>query len=411
MIQDAKNDRWLATVYVGLGVMVAMTALGCKDGASRDQPKEEPPKRAKRQLVDSRSRALELEQLQALGYVEGTYDPQSEQSGVLVHVEGRTQDGYNFYSSRNQRGAQLIRMDGKVVHEWKAGSQGRWHHAELLPTGDVIVTVKDERLSRYDASSKHLWSVEGRFHHDLWVADERIYALVRTAQIVDFVHPTVKTLVDVIQIRSMDGELLKEISVLDAIHDSPYRFLLPSISPRQKLKKGRDLDVLHTNHIEVFDGRLAERGRLYSEGNILISMRNINAVAILDGRSAEVVWIWGPTNITFQHQPTLLDNGHILLFDNGLERSRVLEIDPESNVIVWEYAPRSGFFSATRGGNQRLPNGNTLITESDRGYVFEIDTAGEIVWKFANPVVNRKKKREAIWRMTRVAPETLTFLN
>lgn len=171
------------------------------------------------------------------------------------------------------------------------------------------------------------------------------------------------------------------------------------------------MDVLHTNHVEVFDGRLADRDPIYAEGNILISMRNINAIAILDGKSAEVLWIWGPTNVTFQHQPTLLDNGHILLFDNGTTRSRIIEIDPLPHRITWEYSPKSGFFSKTQGSNQRLPNGNTLITESNRGYVLEVTPKGETVWKFANPVVNHKKEREAIWRMTRVDPETLTFLD
>jgi hypothetical protein len=58
-----------------------------------------------------------------------------------------------------------------------------------------------------------------------------------------------------------------------------------------------------------------------------------------------------------------------------------------------------------------LANGNTLITESDTGYVLEVTPRRKIVWKFANPVVNRKKEREAIWRMTRVDPETLSFLD
>ncbi len=37
-------------------------------------------------------------------------------------------------------------------------------------------------------------------------------------------------------------------------------------------------------------------------------MRNINTVAIVDGETREIIWRWGPTYLTFQHQPILLDN-------------------------------------------------------------------------------------------------------
>ena len=119
-------------------------------------------------------------------------------------------------------------------------------------------------------------------------------------------------------------------------------------------------------------------------------MRNINAIAILDGSTQQILWIWGPSNLALQHHPTLLDNGNILVFDNGISNSRVLEIEPSTNKIVWRYGPRKDFFSKTRGSNQRLPNGNTLITESDRGYVHEVDKEGTTVWQFANPRIDEK---------------------
>jgi hypothetical protein len=100
----------------------------------------------------------------------------------------------------------------------------------------------------------------------------------------------------------------------------------------------------------------------------------------------------------------------MLIFDNGLSRSRVIEIEPRSGRIVWSYAPRSGFFSEYRGSNQRLPNGNTLITESDTGYVLEVTREGRVVWKFANPLVNSEQEREIIWRMTRIDPKSLDFV-
>ena len=67
--------------------------------------------------------------------------------------------------------------------------------------------------------------------------------------------------------------------------------------------------------------------------------------------------------------------------------SKVIEIDPFTQETVWAYrgTPENGFFTATCGSNQRLPNGNTLITESDAGRAFEVTPDNQIVWEYYNP--------------------------
>ncbi len=45
----------------------------------------------------------------------------------------------------------------------------------------------------------------------------------------------------------------------------------------------------------------------------------------------------------------------------------------------------SPFYSPSCGTAERLPNGNTLITESDGGRAFEVTPDQEIVWEFYNP--------------------------
>ena len=89
-----------------------------------------------------------------------------------------------------------------------------------------------------------------------------------------------------------------------------------------------------------------------------------------------------------------------------------LEIDPSSGGIVWQYdggnaAPGSaaGFYTASRGSAERLPNGNTMIAESDRGHAFEVTPKGDLVWEFWNPARNAKGERAAIVRMNRVPTE------
>jgi hypothetical protein len=101
----------------------------------------------------------------------------------------------------------------------------------------------------------------------------------------------------------------------------------------------------------------------------------------------------------------MLENGHIIVFDNGVRRkySRVVEVDPLSKAIVWQYIsePPEDFYSGTKGSAQRLPNGNTLICESNKGHVFEVTRGGEIVWEWINPA-SEKGRLIHIYRMIRV---------
>ena len=75
--------------------------------------------------------------------------------------------------------------------------------------------------------------------------------------------------------------------------------------------------------------------------------------------------------------------------------AKVLEIDPISFDLIWEYSaqtagfPSEGedvkFYSRYESAAQRLPNGNTLITESRCGRVIEVTRDCEIVWEYVCP--------------------------
>ena len=96
----------------------------------------------------------------------------------------------------------------------------------------------------------------------------------------------------------------------------------------------------------------------------------------------------------------------------------ILEIDPKTNEIVWEYNDRKNlFYSPVCSGAQRLPNGNTFICESTKGRFFEITPDGEIVWEYINPFFT---KHPPFWkydwmttretfRATRYAPDFSGF--
>ena len=117
-------------------------------------------------------------------------------------------------------------------------------------------------------------------------------------------------------------------------------------------------------------------------------------MGIVDRTTGAFKWKWGPGQISHQHQPTYLENGRILLFDNGSHRrapstnySRVIEVDPATNEIAWEYRgdPPISFYSYQISGAQRLPNGNTLICEGAPGRLFEVTPNHQIVWEYINP--------------------------
>ncbi len=127
---------------------------------------------------------------------------------------------------------------------------------------------------------------------------------------------------------------------------------------------------------------------------MLISMRELGngALAVVDMDTEKFVWAtqgyWAG-----QHDPDIMANGDILLFDNRGEfgphgTARVIEFNPKTFEIVWSYVGTKDhpFDSVLRSVQQRLGNGNTLITESDGGRMFEVTPDKEIVWEFVNPV-------------------------
>lgn len=175
-------------------------------------------------------------------------------------------------------------------------------------------------------------------------------------------------------------------------------------------------DFLHTNSIEVIPPSKASKLPFAKAGQVLLSLRDIDKIAVFDLKKEEVVWAFrGPWHR--QHDADLLPNGNILLFDNyghygpgGF--SRAIEFDPSTLEMVWSYAgDEKGFFeSGIRSGQQRLPNGNTLIQESDGGRLFEVIRRGEIVWEYITPVrggANHDLVPVLSLGMARVAPAAL----
>jgi Arylsulfotransferase (ASST). len=144
---------------------------------------------------------------------------------------------------------------------------------------------------------------------------------------------------------------------------------------------------------------------------ILLNSRNFSEFYLVDKKSGNIVKRWGnpaaygqgtrpgwyydgTQQVFGEHNATMLPNGHVQLFDNGSERpegnrSRVVEVDPASGKVVWQYAANgaNSFFSYRQGAAERLPNGNVLVTSTHQGHLFEVTPEGEVVWEFVNPIM------------------------
>jgi hypothetical protein len=377
-----------------------------------------------------------LERLRSVPYTALTsYEADPGQSGVRIHERARAYGGYNLYCSRTDPEVYLMDMEGTVVHTWSrpAGDIWVWDHAVMLTNGDLIVINKFKDLLRLDWDSGIVWRRKLDAHHDIaLLPDGGYYAAIRGAEsyrglVVEF---------PVIVLHSAEGEEidrwyayehLDEIkekldpssfldTILDSIHDAGARVdfteSVPGRVEANTLSDGRVLyDYFHLNTLTVLpETELGKRDPRFRSGNLLVCFRNVNQVAILDQATWEILWTWGEGELEWPHHPTMVGDGNILIFDNGVLRksSRVLEVEPLTSRMAWEYVadPPERFYTYEKGSAQRLPNGNTLICDGDNGRAFEATRAGEIVWEWLNPAM-KKGRRVQIYRVTRIPADTV----
>jgi hypothetical protein len=331
--------------------------------------------------------------------------------GVLTHDRKRAWQGYTLYSeswedpkaSPDGKGEiLLIDMDGEIVHRWYVETALQ-SFAQLLPDGNLIYPTRDRSdimkagLRELDPQSNVVWSYHCRIDHDFAVFDDG-RVLMHTIR--DHMWPQLGTelkrcpyMVEV----NRDRELLWEWH--GEHHLEELRDLLPEDGWEHVAKRIREefsFDWAHNNTLQIIPPnatweteRELDGSTRFRPGNIVFSYRSLDVIGVIDRRSSEIVWAWGPGVIDGQHKPHMLPSGNIMLFDNGTLRgfSRVIEVNPLTEEIVWEYRSQDPgeFFSPYISGGQRLPNGNTLICEGNKAHLFEVSHDGEIVWDFVNP--------------------------
>jgi len=348
-------------------------------------------------LTDSEMEQLEL--IRSLGYLSG-YEEAPVEMGVTYYDSVLACPGYNIIISGHGPGVSLIDMNGNEVHEWfnpditlygiwpDAWDQELtvdfWRRTYLDPNGDLTVMIDGGGVIKVDRDSNLLWASEhNAAHHDVDVdANGNVYTIGREVHINDRYFPEKYISEDYICILDSLGNQLRWISTLDVLADSRFAPVLRRIPDAG--------DVLHCNTIEYIRPEMLPEnydGPLRAE-SVILSLRAIDLVCAVDLEEESVYWaesdLW-----RMQHQPTVLGDGTMLVFDNrGLtEKSTVLQFDPATGEILWFYRGNDEhpFYSRGAGSCQRLPNGNTLITESTLGRAFEVTPEGNIVWEFYNP--------------------------
>ena len=210
--------------------------------------------------------------------------------------------------------------------------------------------------------------------------------------------------------------------------DLPNYGLLEDHPERLDINFGKSFpDWIHFNAIDYNVQR----------DEILLSSRNTNEIYIIDhsttteeaagrvggnkGKGGDFLFRWGnPRNhgvdtnqqLFGQHDAQWIpegypDAGEITIFNNnnpselGLYSS-VIQINPYENgnytvnsekaflpeTVNWSYTSifQPNFHEPKQCGAMRLANGNTLITNSRKGVLFEVDQDGVEQWRYHNPV-------------------------
>ena len=305
--------------------------------------------------------------------------------------------------------AAIINRDGSVVHTWDFnpdeifdGSQHVGLSAQqvypsgvyLSDSGDLLVSFQNQGgypysygMAKYSFDGTLLWNKVGFDHHWFDVsADGSIYSPVLriVAGSLTVAGKELKCLggsyyEDYVRVYSASGEILNEYSMLELLRKSGFDALLSSAND--------PCDPTHLNDIRLLDA--SEFGLNDRDTKLVIlSLRNINSVAIADLSTFEILWIVSGLTRE-QHSPRMFHDG-VVVFDNyaGQNRSEIVSIHPGSfaKTIVYPRTEGTAFYSDTAGYIDLSDDGRrAIVSETKAGRILEIDMqTGSVLWEFLN---------------------------
>jgi arylsulfate sulfotransferase len=243
-------------------------------------------------------------------------------------------------------------------------------------------------------------SIGGNIHHEAVALDNgHFLALVgQTKQIeIDALGGTVKVRGDRVVELDATGEVVWNWSTFDHIDNQ----LFPTTLSRKPSKKDSSYDWTHANAIVPLDG-----------GDFLLSMRHQHQVARVDRSTGEIAWLLGAGgDFTLesgdwfygQHGPHLLEDGTLLLYDNGNDRPGETPVYSRAAGYTFDealgtaqevYSYGVPEFTSFLGGVQGLENGSVLICAggvrapvegggsiSGTARIIEVADNGDEVWR------------------------------
>jgi hypothetical protein len=258
---------------------------------------------------------------------------------------------------------------------------------------------------------------------------------------------------DVIYEVTWDGDIVWEWSCSEHFHEMGFSEEAKNImsrNPTMVVGKGKMGDWMHMNSMSTLGpNRWYDAGdERFHPDNIIWDGRQTNIIGITDKATGKIVWQLGPCYdsseplrklgwIIGQHHAHMIPKGlpgagNILVFDNGgfagygnpnpgsatghnnalRDYSRILEFDPVSLEVIWQYSyieagymPKMNnykFYSPLISAAQRLPNGNTMITEGSGGRFIEVTPEHEIVWEYISPYYGSDNMSNYVYRAYRV---------
>lgn len=335
--------------------------------------------------------------------------------GVTHWDQERAYNGVTLYSTQGGDKTHLVDMNGNVVHEWTPPAPTKPYYGFLRDNGNLLLRCYDGNepyklggysgvLVELDWDSNVVWRYDNPvIHHD--------HTLLRNGNImvIGWEELTAEQ-----ASRVQGGKAGSEGSDHGMLGD----FLLELTPDKEVVWEWHGWEKLDPAQEVIcpFDGRgewTHCNGVIeLQDGNLCVSFRLTSQVIFIEKSTGDVNWRWGPGKIWHQHNPTQMENGNILIFDNGEHRdpggshSTVVEVDPKTDEIVWQFRgdPVLSFYSPNISGTQRLANGNTFICDGRTGRLFEVTTEGDVVWEFMNPEIapwRGEKLARAVFRALR----------
>ncbi len=331
------------------------------------------------------------------------------------HKKTKVSDGYILWTSLSK--CQLIDRKDNPLFNFPGNLVSFYNSKEM------IASHIDGNIVTFNKNLDVQWKVPVNLHHELYITpSDNIMVLATENHEIN----NVKIRLDVIVCFDSTGKkifrwsvfenrrylmnlLMKDTSVFhykikgsndpDSVlfEMAPKLFILPWESSLHEL--------FHMNAIQVIpENESEEKDSIFRKGNILLSFCNNNKfldsfVAIVDPIQYKILWYYVPKGKNPIHTPVMMPNGHILVYLNSYKgnSSSIIEINPINKEIVWEYTETfsKAWSCGSYGSCQRLPNGNTLIS-NNLGYIYEITHEKKIVWKWFNIEKNENVYR-AYW--------------